>query len=127
MFTEIGRIEKLTDEWNTITFSVIDFEEIDLARLQSLFKETYIVLDKFSKDELVPKQISNLLLEMHDFSWWVSDLEDTPLHEFYQGIVSLVNALNRYFLIGNYDVKALEKAIEEITEWSIKSTEISCE
>ena len=41
--------------------------------MQKLFRKTYEVLDVYSKDELVPKSISKLLLEMNDFAWWISD------------------------------------------------------
>ncbi len=109
-------IEELICQWDELTEKVIHFENVDLTRLQKLFRETHSVIEEYSKENLVPKKISELLLNMNDFSWWVGDLEETPLHKFYQPIISLTNALSRYFLTRVGDVEKIEKAIEEITE-----------
>ena len=90
-------IKELIQEWHTITDEVIEFKNIDFSNLQKLFKETYNVLEEYSNEKLVPKEISKLLLEINDFGWWVSSLDETPLHEFYQELVSLISALNKYF------------------------------
>lgn len=108
------RIQKLSNGWRSATENVIRFEELDLADVRELFKETYSVLDEFSKENLVPKQISELLIEMNDFSWWVSDLADTPMYVFYEEIIKLVSALNRYFLTRDYDIRVIENTIEKI-------------
>lgn len=121
---EIRKIEDLIYDWQAFTNDVIRFENIDFKKLQKLFRETYNVLEEFSKEKLVPKQISKLLIEMNDFGWWVSDLDDTPLHEFYQELLSLITGLNKYFLTRDYDVETLKRTIDNITEYTFKSVEI---
>ncbi len=121
---KIRKIEDLIYDWQSFTNDVIRFENIDFKKLQKLFRETYTVLEEFGKKNLVPKQISKLLLEMNDFGWWVSDLDDTPLHEFYQEFLFLITGLNKYFLTRDYDVETLKRTIDNITECTFKSMEI---
>ena len=111
---ETKRIEELTNKWKTVTWNAIELNVVDLSRLQKLFSETYSVLGKFRNEKLVPKEISSLLLEMHDFSWWVSDLEETPLHRIYQTLVSLVADLTQFFLTDDYKTNAIESLINEL-------------
>ena len=111
---ETKRIEELTNEWKSITDDVIEFKEVDLSKLQKLFSETYSVLGEFRNNSLVPKEISRLLLEMKEFSWWVSDLEETPLHRIYQTLVSLVADLTQFFLTNDYKTNAIESLINEL-------------
>lgn len=113
---EIQKIEKLSCEWHELTDKVIEFQEIDLLRLQELFRNSYDVIEAFRKDQLIPKAISKLFLEMNDFAWWVYDLDKTPLHEFYQGILTLISALNEHFFVCDYDVKAITEAIAKISD-----------
>ena len=107
-------IKKLTDNWIDASDTVIRLENPDISKIRTLFEETYTVLDKYSKEELVPKEISSLIIEMNGFSWWVSNLEDTPTHSFYQEITTLVYALNKFFLTRDYDVTTIENTIENI-------------
>jgi len=124
---EIKKIEQLIYEWHTVTGEVIGFEKIDFKRIHKLFKESYDVIEEFSKEKLVPKEISDLLIEMNDFGWWVSDLDETPLHEFYQEIINLVTALKKYFLTRDCDVEAIKDTIEKIAEGTFASVEIKYE
>ena len=92
----------------------IEFQKLDIPELQKLFDETYKIIECYSTESLVPKEISGLLLEMHDFSWWVSDLDETPMHTHYQEIVSLVNLLNKYFLTRDANTNEIERLIDEL-------------
>lgn len=125
---EISKIEALINDWHNFTFDVvIPFENCDFGKLQNLFRETYDVIEEFSKEELEPKQMSGLLLEMNDFGWWVADLDETPLHEFYQEILSLIAALNKYFLSRDYDVETIISTIDKIAEGNIQALEVRYE
>ena len=124
---EIKKIEALSYEWHTLTGEVIGFEKIDFKRLHKLFKESYDVIEELSKEKLVLKEVSDLLIEMNDFGWWVSDLDETPLHEFYQEIINLVTALKKYFLTRDCDVEAIKGTIEKIAEGTFASVEIKYE
>jgi len=124
---EIKKIYDLSYEWHIITGKVIGFEKIDFKKLHKLFKESYDVIEEFSKEKLVPKEISDLLLEMNDFAWWVSDLDETPLHEFYQEIINLVTALKKYFLTRDCNVEAIKSNIEKLAEGTFELAEIRYE
>lgn len=104
---ELTKMDRLIHKWDTLTDEVIALNEIELTEVQKLFRETYEVLDVYSKDELVPKSISKLLLEMNDFAWWVYDLPQSPLHKHYQDILSLVMILNKHFLTRDADIDKL--------------------
>ena len=113
---EIKSIEELTREWQSVTWKVIEFENPGFEEVRKLFKETYEIIEKYSKEELIPKELCGLLLEMHDFGWWVSDLDNTPLHFLYQEIVHLISRLNKYFLTRDANTKEIENIIERIIE-----------
>ena len=108
-------IETLTRNWHSLTWKVIEFQKLDIPELQKLFDETYKNIECYSTESLVPKEFSGLLLEMHDFSWWVSDLDDTPMHTYYQEIVSLVSLLNKYFLTRDANTKEIERLINQLS------------
>ena len=108
-------IETLTRDWHSLTWKVIEFENLNIPELQKLFKETCKIIECYSTESLVPKEISGLLLEMHDFSWWVSDLDETPMHTHYQEIVSLVSLLNKYFLTRDANTKEIERLINQLS------------
>lgn len=111
---ELNKIKELTYNWETLTWKVIDFQDIDHSKLQKMFQETYELLDEYSIKELVPKEISGLLLEMRDFAWWVSDLDQTPLYSLYQEIVTIVNKLNKYFLTRDVNTDEMEHLINKL-------------
>ena len=64
---------------------------------------------------------------MNDFGWWVSDLDETPLHKFYQEIINLVTALKKYFLTRDCDVEAIKSNIEKLAEGTFALVEIKYE
>lgn len=113
---DIQKIEELTRDWKSATWKVIEFENPGFDEVRKLFKETYEIIEKYSKEKLIPKELSGLLLEMHDFGWWVSDLDETPLHFLHQEIVYLISRLNKYFLTRDANTKEIENTIERIVE-----------
>lgn len=108
------KIETLTRDWHSLTWKVIEFENINLSEPQKLFRETYEILEHYSTATLVPKEICGLLLEMHDFSWWTSDLDETPMHTHYQEMVSLVSLLNKYYLTRDANTDEIEHLINKL-------------
>ena len=109
----IAIIEKLAHDWRSMNWKVIELERVNLKSLQKLFRDTYDIIGKLSTEKLVPKEMCGLLLEMYEFSWWVTDLKDTPIHYLYQEIVSLVNELNKYFLTRDADTEEIKYIINE--------------
>ena len=91
-------IEELIQAWKSLTDDVIEFKNIEPARLRWIFAETNQSLAELSNDNLVPKQVIELLLEINDFGWWVSSLNDTPLHEHYQEVLDRIAGLKHYLL-----------------------------
>ncbi len=108
------RIEIISTGWHKVTWDVIEFKNPGFEKVRALFKDTYELIEEYSKEKLVPKELAGLLLEMHDFGWWVSDLDDTPLHCYYQEIVSVVNGLNKYFLTRDANIEGIKDAIDRI-------------
>lgn len=109
-------INILTEDWDLITDNVIRFEEIDIENLKSLLTDTYEILKSYSKEKLVPKEISGLLLAVKNFSWWVMDLEETPLHHLYQQIGNIVSEMNISFLIKGFEDGKIDSLIKELNQ-----------
>ena len=66
---------QLTTQWSRMTGLVLELRKIPSAELQRLLKETYRVLRFYCKDNLVPKEISKILLEMDEFLYFASLFE----------------------------------------------------
>lgn len=113
---EILKIKALADEWNAATWKVIEFKNPGFQALRKLFEETLELVEEYGKKELVPKEISGVLLEMQEFSWWVSNLEETPLHRYHQEIVSMMYELKGMFLKSGADTQKIKNLIEKIPE-----------
>ena len=109
---ELKKIEELTYRWRSATWKVIECENPGLEEVRRLFKETYDILDTYSKAKIVPKEICGLLLEMHGFGWWVYDLNSNPLHEQYQEILTSIITLNKYILTRNANAEEIATFIE---------------
>lgn len=110
----IERIQEVTNDWRSANWKVIEFENPGFKEVRKLFLETYEIIEKYRDEKLVPKELSGLLLEMQEFSWWVSDLKETPLHCYYQEIVSVVCNLNTYFLTPVSNSEKILKNIDKI-------------
>ena len=95
---DVQKIKRLTEEWEDVTDKVIRFIDPGCDRIRGLFRETFDLFDRHRESDFVPKELCKLLLEMHDFRWWSSDLEETPMHNYYREITSIVYALNSYLL-----------------------------
>lgn len=98
-------IVQLTKTWETMTHTVLDLKKFSLLEMQTLLKDTYKTLILFHKDELVPKEISKLLLEMDNFLYFTSLMENKEVGiDFYnyQYIFSIVAALKKGFFKADY-------------------------
>ena len=124
---EINEIQKVADEWHKVTWDVIEFKDPGVDEISKLFQKTCEIIENYRKENFVPKEICSILLKITDFGWWVSGLEETPLHEFYQELLSLISALNKYFFTHDGDVKDIIETIEKISEGEFKYLEIKYE
>ena len=75
---ELKLIMDLVTQWKNITWDVINLQNISIFKLQVLAMETYELLDLYKDKNYTRKQFAALLLEMQEFSWWVSNLDKTP-------------------------------------------------
>ena len=111
---EIQKITQLTHEWRSASSKLIASESFNHAKMHDLLQNTYQLLDKYSTEAAVPKELCELLLEMHDFSWWVSELEDTPLHYLSQDLCFLICELHKVLLTRDADTGMIEKITSRI-------------
>ena len=111
-------VNSLTSHWDLLADEVIMFKEVDLEELQDLFKSTCNFLEKYSKDDLVPREIGQVLLSMQDFAWWVGELEETPVHRLYQQVIGIVHEINHSFLYFGFENGYAENHINELNKKS---------
>ena len=112
---EFKRINDIAENWRSVTQKVIELRNPSLIELRRLFKDTYELIEEYSRNDIVPKGICEVLIEMHEFGWWVSDLDHTPIHYLYQEIISLINKLNKYFLTRDANTSEIKRLMERIT------------
>ena len=83
-----------------MTYTVLDLEKFSLSEMQDLLSKTYQALREYYKNESVPKEISNILLEMYEFLYFTSLMEEKEKgvdFYHYQYISSIVAALRKGF------------------------------
>ena len=111
---DIEMIIIITNKWYDLTEDVIQFREVDINKLRELLMDTCEVLERYSKDVLVPKEISALLLEMNGFVCWVGDLPETPLNPLYQQLSSAISAMNIGFLYKGFEDGKTQDIIKDL-------------
>ena len=102
---ELERIDLLINQWKEMTYAVLDLKKISLSETQELLKETYKLLIKFHKQEVIPKELCKLLLEMDGFLYFSSLMEDKEVgidFYHYQLVSLIVKALKKGFFEGGY-------------------------
>ena len=110
---ELKRINDIARNWRSVTEKVIQFEKPDLDRLKSLFQETYELIEEYSRNGMVPKSICEVLIDLHEFGWWVGNLDDTPIHYLFEDIVTVMYGLEKYFLTRDADIEKIKRIINE--------------
>ena len=94
---EIERISTIVYDWNATVNAFNEAKTVDLEELQKLFNETYVLLDEYSNDKMVPKEISKLLIAMNDLNWLVCHTPVSSIENVYLEIIYLINNLTKYF------------------------------
>ena len=98
-------LSSITEQWEQMTSTVLDLRKISANTLQNLLKETYEALRFYCKEELIPKEISRILLEMDGFLYFTSMFENNEVgidFYLYQVIQKIVDALKRGFFNADY-------------------------
>ena len=111
---ELKLIMDLVTQWKNITWDVINLQNISIYKLQLLCIETYDLLDLYKNKNYTRKQFAALLLEMQEFSWWVSTLPDCPIHDNYQQVITLIQTLTKHFLDEPTDRQQVEALIDQL-------------
>ena len=114
---ELKKISEIAHSWQSVTWEVIEFKKPTPSKINQLFNETYELLAEYSTKDDVPKGISKVLLEMNEFCWWVSDLDETPLHKHYQELYTLACELNKSFFTRDAHPALIEDIIRAMLTW----------
>ena len=103
---KLETINSVTGKWQEMTNIVLDLKRFSLEDVQSLLKDTYTILTTYHKEQLVPKEISKLILEMNEFLYFITIMDNEDLCidlNLYQYISSITDALKRGFFKGEYE------------------------
>lgn len=103
---EQRELKDLVNEWQNITHTVLELKEVPYKKTQVLLSKTYEVLSAFCKDDLVPKSITELFLEIGDFLYFAFLMEEKEVggdYYQYKKINAVVKALKKGFFAGKYE------------------------
>lgn len=106
---KIRSIVKLTKDWRSMTWEVIELRKVPIEKVRLLLLETYTTLHALRKKKYIPKSVCALLCEMNDFAWWVNDLENSPIHGLYPIFSTVIDEMRKEFLTGASDTKSIAK------------------
>ena len=114
---ENKELKQITYNWKSMTDTVLDLEKFSLSEMQILLSDTYQVLRTYHKENVTPKEVSNILLEMYEFLYFTSLMEEKEVgvnFYQYQYISSIVAALRKGFFEADYrcefpELKILDK------------------
>ena len=110
-------LQQITSVWKSMTYTVLDLEKFSLSEMRELLSETYQTLRVYYKNESVPKEISNIFLEMYEFLYFTSLMEEKEVgidFYHYQYISSIVAALRKGFFESDYGCDFPELKIFDI-------------
>lgn len=110
-------LKQIAYNWKSMTDTVLDLEKFSLSEMQILLSDTYKALRTHHKENVAPKEVSNILLEMYEFLYFTSLMEEKEVgvnFYQYQYISSIVAALRKGFFEADYrcefpELKILDK------------------
>ena len=114
---ENNELKQIAYNWKSMTDTVLDLEKFSLSEMQILLSDTYQALRTYHKENVAPKEVSNILLEMYEFLYFTSLMEEKEVgvnFYQYQYISSIVAALRKGFFEADYrcefpELKILDK------------------
>lgn len=96
-------MEIIIERWNDLIGDILALEPFDFKELQDLLKETYLILRKYHKDELIPKEVAQIFIAMEEVFYFASALEDEKINNYYSTYLhSIMMALKEGFFDGEY-------------------------
>ena len=99
-------ITKNTADWIQMTHQVLDLKRIPSIEIQDLFRRTYEVLNHYHKEDMIPKELGEMLLEMDGFLYFAALITDKEFDDnpyLYQAVHSIAEALKAGFFEGQYE------------------------
>ncbi len=102
-----NEITKIIQDWQDVTGIVVSLKELPVKKVEKLLKETYFVMNTFHKDELIPKELGELFLEIEEFLYFSSIMEENEMPTDYyrwQKIFTIVKSLEKGFFQGEYEL-----------------------
>lgn len=115
----IKTINSVIGKWEEMTHTVFELKKLSLEDMQTLLKETYLILTTYHKDSLIPKEISKLFLEIEDFLYFSSLMEEKENGlGFYhwQELFHIVKALEKGFFEEKYSCDFPKLIITDVVD-----------
>ena len=101
-------LSTIAEDWANQTHIVLDCKELSLKSMFKLIKDTYKAFTLYHKDELIPKEISKILLNMGEFTYFTALMEDNEMGKGYyhwEEFQYIVTALKEGFLKSNFEAE----------------------
>lgn len=98
----------LAEDWANQIHIVLDCKELSLKFMFELIKDTYKAFTLYHKDELIPKEISKILLKMEEFAHFTALMEDNEMGKGYyhwEEFQYIVTALKEGFLKSKFEAE----------------------
>lgn len=98
-------LEQIADQWGCMTMTVIDLRKLPVVDMQLLLHDTYMVLTQLHKDALLPKEVTKIFLQMEEYLYFASIMEDVEVPAGYychRLIYAIVKAFKDGFFNANY-------------------------
>ena len=73
---EQEELESIAEQWSEITMYVLNLQELPIGELQLLLYDTYRALTQFHKQSLIPKEITKILLNIEEYLYFASLMEE---------------------------------------------------
>lgn len=99
-------ITQITADWIQMTHRVLDLKRIPSIEIRDLLRKTYEVLNHYHKEDMIPKELGEMLLEMDGFLYFAALITDKEFDDnpyLYQAVHSIAEALKAGFFEGHYE------------------------
>ena len=80
---EHEELKSIADRWERMTILILSLQELSIAEMQALLCDTYRALTQFHKEPLIPKAITRILLNIEEYLYFASLLEEKEVPEGY--------------------------------------------
>lgn len=98
---EYTELKNIADEWNELTYTVLDLDEIPYETIHDLLFRSEEAIQEFLDVDLIPKSVALIFLRMDEFLYFASLMEKNETEEnfyFYTQTFDAVKLMkNRFF------------------------------